>query len=142
MSGIHCHMCASTTSGYAFVYVTVQYYVEYSRTVLVKNRSIHFFSTSAELLRIYSFRIKYFFKNYIPCPKNNFILKNFEQECTVNITGIELIGENQISSFISNHITVWRRKWHLTPVFLPGEFHGQRILVAYDPWGYERVRQD
>ena len=29
----------------------------------------------------------------------------------------------------------WRRKWHPTPVFLPGEFHGQRILVGYSPWG-------
>ena len=23
----------------------------------------------------------------------------------------------------------------LTPVFLPGEFHGQRSLVGYSPWG-------
>ena len=30
----------------------------------------------------------------------------------------------------------WRRKWQPTPVFLPGEFHGQRILVGYSPWGY------
>ena len=27
----------------------------------------------------------------------------------------------------------WRRKWHLTPVFLPGEFHGRRRLVGYSP---------
>ena len=25
----------------------------------------------------------------------------------------------------------WRRKWQPTPVFLPGEFHGQRSLVVY-----------
>ena len=25
----------------------------------------------------------------------------------------------------------WRRKWQLTPVFLSGEFHGQRALVGY-----------
>ena len=25
----------------------------------------------------------------------------------------------------------WRRKWQPDPVFLPGEFHGQRSLVAY-----------
>ena len=25
----------------------------------------------------------------------------------------------------------WSRKWQLTPVFLPGEFHGQRILADY-----------
>ena len=29
----------------------------------------------------------------------------------------------------------WRRKWQPTPVFLPGEFHGQRILVECSPWG-------
>ena len=26
-------------------------------------------------------------------------------------------------------------KWQPTPVFLPGEFHGQRSLVGYSPWG-------
>ena len=30
---------------------------------------------------------------------------------------------------------LWRRKWLLTPVFLAGEFHGQRSLVGYSPWG-------
>ena len=29
----------------------------------------------------------------------------------------------------------WRRAWQSTPVFLPGEFHGQRSLVGYSPWG-------
>ena len=29
----------------------------------------------------------------------------------------------------------WRRKWQLTLVFLPGEFHGQRNLTSYNPWG-------
>ena len=28
-----------------------------------------------------------------------------------------------------------RRKWQPTPVFLPGESHGQRSLVRYSPWG-------
>ena len=28
-----------------------------------------------------------------------------------------------------------RRKWQPTPVFLPGESHGQRSLVGYSPWG-------
>ena len=27
-----------------------------------------------------------------------------------------------------------------TPVFLPGEFHGQRGLACYSPWGCKRVR--
>ena len=29
----------------------------------------------------------------------------------------------------------WRRQWQPTPIFLPGEFHGQRSLVVYSPWG-------
>ena len=35
----------------------------------------------------------------------------------------------------SLNITLWRRKWQPTPVFLPGKFHGQRSLVVYSPWG-------
>ena len=27
----------------------------------------------------------------------------------------------------------WRREWLPTPVFLPGEFHGQRRLSGYSP---------
>ena len=34
-----------------------------------------------------------------------------------------------------------RRAWQLTPVFLPGEFHGHRSLEGYSPWG-RRVRPD
>ena len=26
-------------------------------------------------------------------------------------------------------------EWLTTPVFLPGESHGQRSLVGYSPWG-------
>ena len=29
----------------------------------------------------------------------------------------------------------WRRKWHPTPVFLPGRFHGQGTLMGFSPWG-------
>ena len=31
----------------------------------------------------------------------------------------------------------WRRKWQLTPVFLPGGSHGQRVLVGCSPQGHE-----
>ena len=33
----------------------------------------------------------------------------------------------------------WRREWQPTPVFLPGEFHGQRSLVGYSPWGRKEL---
>ena len=32
----------------------------------------------------------------------------------------------------------WRRAWLPTPVFLPGESHGQRSLVDCNPWGCKR----
>ena len=31
----------------------------------------------------------------------------------------------------------WRRAWQPIPVFLPGEFHGQRSLAGYSPWGHK-----
>ena len=36
----------------------------------------------------------------------------------------------------------WRRKWQPTPVFLPGEFHGQRSPAGCSYWGRRRVEQD
>ena len=35
--------------------------------------------------------------------------------------------------------THWRRKWQPTPVFLPGESHGQRSLVGYSPQGCKEL---
>ena len=31
----------------------------------------------------------------------------------------------------------WSRAWQPTPVFLPGESHGQRSLTGYSPWGHK-----
>ena len=36
----------------------------------------------------------------------------------------------------------WRRKWHPTPVFLPGKSHGQRRVGGCSPWGCKRVEHD
>ena len=33
----------------------------------------------------------------------------------------------------------WRREWQPTPVFLPGEFHGQKTLVGYSPQGHKEL---
>ena len=35
----------------------------------------------------------------------------------------------------------WRRAWQPTPVFFPGESHGQRSLVGYSP-GSQKVRHN
>ena len=34
-----------------------------------------------------------------------------------------------------------RRKWQPTPVFLPGESHGQRSLAGYSPWVHKSLTQ-
>ena len=31
----------------------------------------------------------------------------------------------------------WGKAWQPTPVFLPGESHGQRSLAGYSPWGHK-----
>ena len=31
------------------------------------------------------------------------------------------------------------RKWNPTPVYLPGESFGQKILEGYSPWGHKRA---
>ena len=33
----------------------------------------------------------------------------------------------------------WRKEWLPTPLFLPGEFHGQRYLAGYTFMGSQRV---
>ena len=33
----------------------------------------------------------------------------------------------------------WRRRWHPTPVLLPGKSRGQRSLVGCSPWGLKEL---
>ena len=33
----------------------------------------------------------------------------------------------------------WRKKWQPTPVFLPGEVHGQRRLMCFDLYGCKEL---
>ena len=33
----------------------------------------------------------------------------------------------------------WRRKWQLTPIFLPGKSDRQKSLAGYKPWNHKRV---
>ena len=37
---------------------------------------------------------------------------------------------------------VWSKKWHRTPVFLSGKFHGQRSPTGYSLWGCRSARLD
>ena len=40
---------------------------------------------------------------------------------------------NQVKSF--RNFSDWRKKWQPTPLFFPGEFHGQGRPEGYSPWG-------
>ena len=33
----------------------------------------------------------------------------------------------------------WRKEWQPTPVFFPGELHGQKSLVGYSPQGHKEL---
>ena len=37
--------------------------------------------------------------------------------------------------FKTMYLNKWRREWQSTPVRLPGQSHGWRSLVSYNPWG-------
>ena len=45
------------------------------------------------------------------------------------------VMETQVNSWVRK--IPWRREWLPTPVFLPEEFHGQRNLEGYSPWGHK-----
>ena len=41
-------------------------------------------------------------------------------------------GDSTFKSWVAK--ILWRRKWQLTPVFLPGKFHAQKSLTGYSSW--------
>ena len=61
------------------------------------------------------------------------------QETQVPSLGLE----DPLEKGMATHpnILAWRRAWLPTPIFLPGESHGQRSLVGCSPCGH-RVRDD
>ena len=51
----------------------------------------------------------------------------------------EVVGVRTPSNEFGGGDTIqpWRRKQQPTPVFLPGEFYGQRSLAGYSPLGHK-----
>ena len=54
----------------------------------------------------------------------------------VKLCPVHIFLKNLIASIIT---FLWSRNWQPTPVFLPGEFHGQRSLAGYSPWGRKEL---
>ena len=44
-----------------------------------------------------------------------------------------------LSPSFHNNLLPWRRAWHPTPLFLPGEFHGQRSLAGSSPQVHKKL---
>ena len=53
------------------------------------------------------------------------------------VKNLPAVQETSVQSLVRK--IPWRREWQPTPVFLPGEFHGQRSLVGYSPWGHKEL---
>ena len=51
------------------------------------------------------------------------------------VNNLPAMQETQVHPCIRK--ILWRREWQSTPVFFPGEFHGQRSLVGHGPWGHK-----
>ena len=51
--------------------------------------------------------------------------RNHHNEC-------EVVSHCTLGLHFPKH---WRRRWHPTPVLLPGKSHGRRSLVGCSPWG-------
>ena len=62
------------------------------------------------------------------------------------------IGYGKVAQMVKKLLTMWETQvWSLgqeaplekgiqpSPVFLPGEFHGQRSLASYSPWGCKEL---
>ena len=58
--------------------------------------------------------------------------------------GLPSLGSHRVGHDWSNLAAArytWEENWQPIPVFLPGEFHGQRSLTGYSTWS-QRVRHD
>ena len=54
-----------------------------------------------------------------------------------NLTTVPAVQETQVQSLVRK--IPWRREWPPSPVFWPGNSHGQRNLGGYSSWDCKRV---
>ncbi|KAB0377440.1 hypothetical protein FD755_011884 [Muntiacus reevesi] len=64
---------------------------------------------------------------------------NFESEIESHSVMSDTLRPHEIVMELSRPEYWSGRGWQPTPVFLPGEFHGQRSLVGYSPWGCKEL---
>ena len=77
------------------------------------------------------------FFTFMPFPKINSVHQACSSLLHV-VCGVQLgIYSRPPADFKGDIRMGCRRKWQLTPVFLPGKLHGQRSLVDYSSWGHK-----
>ena len=63
--------------------------------------------------------------------------ENVVYNCPVSSKGASLVAQTVKNLPAMQETWVgkirWKNEWQPTPVFLPGEFHGQRGLACYSP---------
>ena len=70
--------------------------------------------------------------NYYTCCNINYILNPGASLVAQMVKNLPAMWETQIRSL--GWEDPWRRQWQPAPIFVPGEFHGQRSLAGYSPW--------
>ena len=85
-----------------------------------------------------------FYKTYIPFSEKAVATHSstlawkipwMEEPDGLQSMGSRRVGHDWATSLSLFTLMHWRRKWQPTPVFLPGESHGQRSLVGCRLWG-------
>ena len=70
------------------------------------------------------------------CPPPTYIF--FESSLVAQVVkNLPAIWETHVQFLVGK--IPWRREWLPIPVFLPEEFHGQRRLAGYSPWGRKEL---
>ena len=63
--------------------------------------------------------------------------KNTGVGCHFLLQSRKVKSESQVTQLCPTLRDLRRRRWHPTPVLLPGKSHGRRSLVGCSPWGRE-----
>ena len=75
---------------------------------------------------------------FCPCPTKVLIVSKIHRSGDSQTTVLTSTG-SQAGLYLSKTSLPWSKKWQPTPVFLPGESHGQRILAGYSPRGRKEL---
>ena len=104
---------------------------------IVNPPTLFFFSVVLVVLAPFSSHVNFRVCPYLQNRLLVMILMGFPSDSVVkNLLAMREMQEMGVWSL--GREDPWRRAWQPTPVFLPGESHGQRSLAGYSPWGQKQ----